>query len=245
MRDYEKGYKNQDSKNLARLMRYAKPYFWHLAACVLMLTVIVTSDLAQPVIIGRAVDDLINHYDKSYRIAQPQEEAKYEVGEYRMNPVDPEEITAEGSYAVMLYIEDQYYLMVGVNAAQAQELLEAKGHEDTLRIQGSQITLQDGSVVTRTLLDKEILKELRSDDYSGLVRLSILYIFLLVVGLVVGFCQHVLLGYVGQKIIYSIRNDLYRHVQTLNIEFFNDTPVGKLVTRLTNDTEGLNELYTN
>ena len=111
MRDYEKGYKNQDSKNLARLMRYAKPYFWHLAACVLMLTVIVTSDLAQPVIIGRAVDDLINHYDKSYRIAQPQEEAKYEVGEYRMNPVDPEEITAEGSYAVMLYIEDQYYLM--------------------------------------------------------------------------------------------------------------------------------------
>lgn len=245
MRDYEKGYKNQDSKNLARLMRYAKPYFWHLAACVLMLTVIVTSDLAQPVIIGRAVDDLINHYDKSYRIAQPQEEAKYEVGEYRMNPVDPEEITAEGSYAVMLYIEDQYYLMAGVNAVQAQELLEAKGHEDTLSIQGTQITLQDGSTVTRILMDKEILKELRSDDYSGLVRLSILYIFLLVVGLVVGFCQHVLLGYVGQKIIYSIRNDLYRHVQTLNIEFFNDTPVGKLVTRLTNDTEGLNELYTN
>ena len=59
MRDYESGYKNKDSRNLTRLMRYAKPYTLHLILCILMLTLIVTSDLAQPVIIGRAVDCLL------------------------------------------------------------------------------------------------------------------------------------------------------------------------------------------
>lgn len=245
MRDYESGYKNKDSNNLVRLMRYAKPYFGHLALCILMLTLIVTSDLAQPVIIGKAVDDLINHYDKTYQIADTTQAAEYEVAGIRMNAVEPEMMTSSESYAIMLYIENKYYLIPGLSNVQAEELLEMKGHEDRLDLQGTRIELSDGTSVERLLLDKETLKTLRSNDYSELVGLAVLYIVLLVTGLLTSFGQHILLGYVGQKIIYAIRNDLYRHVESLNIQFFNDTPVGKLVTRLTNDTEGLNELYTN
>lgn len=245
MKDYEAGYKNQDSKNLVRLMHYAKPYFPHIFLCILMLVLIVTSDLAQPVIIGKAVDDLINHYDKSYRIAEVNENAEYEAGGYRLIAVEPSEITGEGSYAVMLYIENDYYMMGDLTEAQARELLAMKGREEEIRVSGSEIRLEDDSVVLRVLLSRDELAGLRSHDYSELVGLAFLYIFLLVAGLLTSFAQSILLGYVGQKIIYTIRNDLYRHVQSLDIEFFNDTPVGKLVTRLTNDTEGLNELCTN
>ncbi len=245
MKDYEAGYKNQDSKNLVRLMHYAKPYFPHIFLCILMLVLIVTSDLAQPVIIGKAVDDLINHYDKSYRIAEVNENAEYEAAGYRLIAVDPSEITGEGSYAVMLYIENDYYMMGDLTEAQARELLAMKGREEEIRVSGSEIRLEDDSVVLRVLLSRDELAGLRSHDYSDLVGLAFLYIFLLVAGLLTSFAQSILLGYVGQKIIYTIRNDLYRHVQSLDIEFFNDTPVGKLVTRLTNDTEGLNELCTN
>lgn len=245
MRDYESGYKNKDSRNLTRLMRYAKPYTLHLILCILMLTLIVTSDLAQPVIIGRAVDDLINHYDKTYRVMADYEDAQFQAGSVRLTPVDPSEMSDEGIYAVMLYIEGEYYLMSGLSSVQAKELLEMKGKEDKLNISGNEITLQDGSVILRTLLERDTLKSLRSSDYSSLVGLAVLYIVLLVTGLLTSFGQHILLGYVGQKIIYAIRNDLFQHVEGLNIQFFNDTPVGKLVTRLTNDTEGLNELYTN
>lgn len=245
MKDYEAGYKNQDSKNLVRLMHYAKPYFPHIFLCILMLVLIVTSDLAQPVIIGKAVDDLINHYDKSYRIAEVNENAEYEAAGYRLIAVEPSEITGEGSYAVMLYIENDYYMMGDLTEAQARELLAMKGREEEIRVSGSEIRLEDDSVVLRVLLSRDELAGLRSHDYSDLVGLALLYIFLLVAGLLTSFAQSILLGYVGQKIIYTIRNDLYRHVQSLDIEFFNDTPVGKLVTRLTNDTEGLNELCTN
>lgn len=245
MKDYEVGYKNQDSRNLIRLGHYAKPYFPHIFLCILMLILIVTSDLAQPVIIGKAVDDLINHYDKSYRVAATDENAEYEAAGYRLIPIDPSELTGEGPYAVMLYIENEYYMMGDLNAEQAKELLAMKGHEEEIAVSGSEILLGDGSVVIRTLLSHDELAGLRSNDYSELVGLAILYIVLLVAGLLTSFAQSILLGYVGQKIIYAIRNDLYHHVQGLDIEFFNDTPVGKLVTRLTNDTEGLNELYTN
>ena len=191
------------------------------------------------------MDDLINHYDKSYRIAEVNENAEYEAAGYRLIAVDPSEITGEGSYAVMLYIENDYYMMGDLTEAQARELLAMKGREEEIRVSGSEIRLEDDSVVLRVLLSRDELAGLRSHDYSDLVGLAFLYIFLLVAGLLTSFAQSILLGYVGQKIIYTIRNDLYRHVQSLDIEFFNDTPVGKLVTRLTNDTEGLNELCTN
>ncbi|MBQ7916518.1 MAG: hypothetical protein IJ315_06995, partial [Firmicutes bacterium] len=246
MRDYESNYNNRDSKNLVRLLSYAKPYIWHLLLCILMLTVIVTSDLAQPVIIGAAVDDLINHYDKQYVTAAQNEEAEYEVQGMRLNSIDDvETLTGEGPYTIMLYIKNEYYLIHDLTGAQAEELLAMKGNEDNLVVDGDKITLQDGSKVSRTLLEKEDLKSLRSKDYSELTKLAIIYIVLLVVGLLTSFAQHILLGYVGQKIIYTIRNQLYQHVESLNIQFFNDTPVGKLVTRLTNDTEGVNELCTN
>ena len=184
MRDYESGYKNKDSRNLTRLMRYAKPYTLHLILCILMLTLIVTSDLAQPVIIGRAVDDLINHYDKTYRVMADYEDAQFQAGNVRLTPVDPSEMSDEDTYAVMLYIEGEYYLMSGLSSVQAKELLEMKRKEDKQNISGNEITLQDGSVILRTLLERDTLKSLRSrigvvqqDVYlfSGSIRDNIAY----------------------------------------------------------------------
>ena len=57
--------------------------------------------------------------------------------------------------------------------------------------------------------------------------------------------QYLLLQATGQKIIYEIRNQLFTHVESLSMRFFDLTPVGKIVTRLTNDVEALNELYAN
>jgi ATP-binding cassette subfamily B multidrug efflux pump len=49
----------------------------------------------------------------------------------------------------------------------------------------------------------------------------------------------------GQSIIYNIRNQVFSHIQKLSMNFFDKNPVGRLVTRVTNDTETLNEMYTN
>jgi len=55
--------------------------------------------------------------------------------------------------------------------------------------------------------------------------------------LVINYFQTILLHYSGQKIIYNIRDEVFTHMQSLSVEFYNQNPVGRLVTRVTNDTE--------
>lgn len=59
------------------------------------------------------------------------------------------------------------------------------------------------------------------------------------------YAQSLLLAFVGQKIIYSIRLDVFKHLHKLDITYFNNNPIGRIVTRTTNDVETLAELYTN
>ena len=90
----------------------------------------------------------------------------------------------------------------------------------------------------------EALKEMRAADLSGVIRLAVRYFItvLLIMGL--NYAQVTLLAVIGQKIIYQIRTDLFTHLTTLHMGFFNDNPIGRLVTRVTNDAETVNEMFT-
>ena len=57
------------------------------------------------------------------------------------------------------------------------------------------------------------------------------------------YVQAAILATVGQKIIYNLRTDIFRHLTTLDMAFFNDNPIGRLVTRVTNDCETVNEMF--
>ncbi|MCG0239459.1 MAG: ABC transporter ATP-binding protein/permease [Firmicutes bacterium] len=75
-------------------------------------------------------------------------------------------------------------------------------------------------------------------------RLAFLLLGLQVAGFALGYGQSYLLQATSQRIIFQIRQDLFRHLQWLSLSFFDRNPVGRLVTRVTNDTEALNEMYT-
>ena len=81
-------------------------------------------------------------------------------------------------------------------------------------------------------------------DANGVIKLGVIYLVTVFFVLVLNYAQAMLLTYTGQKIIYNIRMDVFKHLNTLSINFFNTNPLGKLVTRVTNDTEALNEMYT-
>lgn len=80
-------------------------------------------------------------------------------------------------------------------------------------------------------------------NYDVIVETAIKYSIVLVLGFVFNISQTWLLQKTGQKIIFSIRRELYVHIQSLSSRYFDLTPVGKLVTRVTNDVEALNEMY--
>ena len=80
-------------------------------------------------------------------------------------------------------------------------------------------------------------------DYDVIIATAIKYAGVLAISFVFNIAQTRILQKTGQNIILQIRKDLYRHIQSLVSRYFDITPVGKLVTRVTNDVEALNEMY--
>ena len=81
--------------------------------------------------------------------------------------------------------------------------------------------------------------------FQGIVKAAVAYIVVLVVLFICNRVQYLILQETGQKIIYEIRNQVFAHIESLSMRFFDLTPVGKIVTRVTNDVEALNDLYSN
>ncbi len=82
-------------------------------------------------------------------------------------------------------------------------------------------------------------------DFSMVIDRGLLYLGILVALFILNVSQTWILQLTGQTIIYNIRQELFEHIQKLSLRFFDITPVGKLVTRVTNDVEALNEMFAN
>lgn len=80
-------------------------------------------------------------------------------------------------------------------------------------------------------------------DYNVILNTAWKYGIVLIVSFIFNVAQTWILQKTGQKIILTVRRELYVHIQSLSSRFFDLTPVGKLVTRVTNDVEALNEMY--
>ena len=88
------------------------------------------------------------------------------------------------------------------------------------------------------------LKQMRAADLTGIIRLGLLYLATVLAAMGLTYAQATILATVSQKIIYNLRNDIFTHMTRLHIGFFNENPIGRLVTRVTNDCETVNEMFT-
>ena len=79
---------------------------------------------------------------------------------------------------------------------------------------------------------------------NGVTHIGIFYLIIITVAFIINYGQIYLIQYTGQKIIFNLRQQIFEHLQSLSLSFFDKNPVGRLVTRVTNDTDTLNELYT-
>ncbi len=81
------------------------------------------------------------------------------------------------------------------------------------------------------------------EAFSGIYRAGALYALMLLLGFVFNALNTWILQNVGQSVIYKMREEVFAHILRLSVNFFNTQPVGKLVTRVSNDTEAVNELF--
>jgi ATP-binding cassette, subfamily B, multidrug efflux pump len=94
--------------------------------------------------------------------------------------------------------------------------------------------------LTKIAIDQNI----RNGDLAGLNRIGSLYLVILIAVFALSFGQTWVMNLMGQRIMYDLRVQLFRHLQRLEVAFFDRNPVGRLMTRVTTDVDTLNELFT-
>jgi len=78
----------------------------------------------------------------------------------------------------------------------------------------------------------------------GLLTLATIYLCVLTLGLALRYLHVLLLSIIGQRIMFDMRSQMFEHLQRLSLSYFDHNPVGRLMTRLTNDVDALNEMFT-
>ena len=80
--------------------------------------------------------------------------------------------------------------------------------------------------------------------FTGISELAATYLAALCISFGFEFVQTYLMQWTGQKIMFDLRREIFRHIQTQDVGFFDKNPVGRLVTRVTSDVDALNEMFT-
>jgi ATP-binding cassette subfamily B protein len=85
---------------------------------------------------------------------------------------------------------------------------------------------------------------LNSRPIIGIAQIAAIYVSLLVFSFLLEFLQTYYMQWTGQKVMFDLRRQIFRHLQRLHVAFFDKNPVGRLVTRVTTDVDALNEMFT-
>jgi ATP-binding cassette subfamily B protein len=93
-------------------------------------------------------------------------------------------------------------------------------------------------------LKPEDLSALRKKDLVGVTLVSLLFLIIIALDFIFNFLQKLLMEYTGHMIMHDLRIKLFEHIQDLSASFFTRNPVGRLVTRVTNDIQNMHELFT-
>ncbi len=224
-----------------RLFGYMKPHLKIIFVCLVLIMIITGLDLIRPMLIATAIDDYIEGYDREYAyVDQEQAQVSYD-GLYLTK--EYEEDTAD-TFAYMVYYNDSYYFFRDLSEDDLDKIKEiASGTVENSAPDDTVLELP-GTDYVGQLMDTEDLKLLRKNDLSGVVKIAILYGGVLIMTFFCNLGQTWLLQLTGQTVIYTIRQEIFKHIHTLPLRFFDITPVGRIVTRVTNDVEGLNMMYT-
>ncbi|HME59086.1 MAG TPA: ABC transporter ATP-binding protein [Terracidiphilus sp.] len=89
-----------------------------------------------------------------------------------------------------------------------------------------------------------LARRLPDDPYQGINRLAAIYFCVVLSAYLFEFVQIYLMQWTGQKLIFDLRRDIFRHMQRMHIGFFDTHAVGRLVTRITSDVDAINEMFT-
>lgn len=214
--------KAYDARLMKRLLKYARPHWKWLLLSMLLLVLITGLELLNPYLLKVSIDDYINGYKKPMY-----------------------QVSLNSSLEGVEYNNKKYIKQLTLSEIEIEEISPApikkiiKDNKDYYIVDYEQDTIVDGMK-----LDASDYMKFRKFDLAGINKISIIFFLVILFTFIFNYLQTIILNYTSQKIIFNIREDVFNHVQSLSIGFFDKNPIGRLLTRVTNDTETLNEMYT-
>lgn len=217
---------------MKRLLSYLKPHKWVMTLATVLVLFIIAVELYRPIIIGNAIDQYINGYYHPYVEADVSASDAINWNGLVLSRDQAVSKADSASFYQIFLWKDHYYMAENLTRAECTALQNADTSvlKNYVREGAQKLTSND-------------LKVLRQNDFKGILKAGILFLLLLFSGFFLNLADTWLLQKMGQQIVYKLREETFTHIHSLSLSFFNITPVGKLVTRVSNDTEAVNELF--
>jgi ATP-binding cassette subfamily B multidrug efflux pump len=239
---------------LRRLSHYTLPYKTTIATALFLTILISVFDLALPYLSKIAIDRYILASWYKIDMARPEGQSTpaflrryghlmvkatngnaYFISNTDMKKIDPADLHL---YRSRHLLTDERFYKVPRDKSRTISLKEGAGPFFE--------TVHGSVMIPYKRLDrlpkKEILK-IREGDINGLALIGMALGVLLVGSFGLGYGEYYLLEFVGQRVMQDIRLTLFKRMQSQALPFFDRHPVGRLVTRVTNDIENLNEMF--
>ena len=244
--------KPYDLSLMRRLTRYAYPYKKIILFALLLTMLITLMDLALPYLSKIAIDRYILATWYRVSLASLEQPVRKELTEALGQALQE---SKDGSYAFVSHENLKKLDPALLHKLRSNGLIAERNYYripphlegDFLKEEKDAFSLQDGSRMVpfdrvNALQPGEILK-VRAKDMEGLGSVGLVLLVFLVVSFWLGYGESYLLELIGQRIMQDIRLELFEKMQSQALSFFDRHPVGRLVTRVTNDVENLNEMF--
>jgi len=240
------GGKLYDRTLIRRLLHYVRPHRRLIFLAMFFMLVTAGVELLIPYITKQGID---NYLAKLYQIYSAPEAVCTELAEMAEDSTDFIPVSADTMLLVRKAALDR------MDPSQRNEM-EQEGNlsretyylfpEDRNNGQTGEILGSYWIVPERELsrVPITVIIDVRGSDIAGISRLAWLLGILILISLVAGYGHVMTLVIAGQRSMYDVRTELFRHVQLLSLKFYSQNPIGRLVTRVTNDIEALNEMFT-
>ncbi len=246
-----------DSRLLTELLRYLKPYKLLLVICIILLMATTIFSISLPYITRLAIDRYVVPSHVKLNLSGKNTSFEKDI---------------KGKYAdSLLPIGDEIYLVDLSKMAKEDRVQLEEGDyvskEKYLLLDPSSLALPEEEKTLAAIekypeifsqkegfffaraddlreMEKEDIRTVRSEDLNGVKFLALIFILILILNFLSNLLYVYLLEYTGQKTMYHMRLDIFSHLLRLPLSFLQKNPVGRLVTRATNDVAAVNEMYT-
>lgn len=256
-----------DSRLYKRLLKYLKPYIWLVVLSFFVLTFVTVAELILPLITRTAIDD---HIVSDKALFALEDKSQADIFQTRYNVLKLKNLSYNNQTFIVLptgkrskldrpflqelkntgRLSTENFYFINNNTENAYILDKYVKNTDNItnpleKYKGWFKVSDKKIAVSQSEIKKvpvKLRKTLRQDSFHSLLMLALIFLGLTTLRFIASFFQTYLTNYFSQLAMNDLRHDIFAHVQRMPVKFFDQNPVGRLVTRVTNDVRAIDEM---